>query len=119
MDSKEFQKLASRTLINKPGFDISDRDIMAIWDVVGLAGESGEVADLIKKGIFHQHGLNIDKISEELGDVLWYVAALCTTLDLDMSLIMKNCINKLKIRYPNGYSSSDSQKRIDVNQIKE
>jgi len=117
MDANEYQELAARTLIDRPGFEISDRDIMAVWDAIGLAGEAGEVADHIKKGVFHQHGLDIPKLEQELGDTLWYVAALCTTLGLDLSAIMQANIDKLKIRYPNGYSSVDSLHRADVNSV--
>jgi NTP pyrophosphatase (non-canonical NTP hydrolase) len=114
MDANEYQKLASRTLIDRPGFQIPDNEIMAVWDVVGLTGEAGEVADLIKKGVFHQHGIDIEKLKKEIGDTLWYVSALCTTLDLDMSEIMQQNIDKLKLRYPNGYNSEDSKKRVDI-----
>lgn len=114
MDSTQYQKLAARTLIDRPDFEIPDEEIMAVWDVIGLVGEAGEVADLIKKGVFHQHGLDKKKIFEELGDVLWYVAALCTTLGLDLASVMDANVEKLKRRYPNGYSSDDSQKRVDV-----
>jgi NTP pyrophosphatase (non-canonical NTP hydrolase) len=114
MEANEYQKLAARTLIDKPGFEISDRDLMAVWDAIGLAGEAGEVADLIKKGVFHQHGIDLQKLKNELGDTLWYVAALCTTLDLDMSEIMQSNIEKLKTRYPNGYNSDDSKRRVDL-----
>ena len=114
MKASEYQKLAARTLIEKPGFDISGRDMMAIWEAIGLAGEAGEVADHIKKGVFHRHGIDLEKISKELGDTLWYVAALCTTLELDMSAIMQANIEKLKIRYPNGYNSEDSKRRVDM-----
>ena len=46
--------------------------------------------------------------------MLWYASALCTTLGLDMGEIMQANIEKLKVRYPNGYSSADSQQRVDV-----
>ena len=115
MDVKEYQRLAARTLIDRPGFEIPDTEIMAVWDVIGLTGEAGEVADLVKKGVFHRHGLDLPKIEKELGDTLWYVAALCTTLGLDMSAIMQANIEKLKVRYPNGYTSEDSLRRVDVN----
>lgn len=111
MEAKEYQKLAARTLIDRPDFEISDKDIMTVWTAIGLAGESGEVADLIKKGVFHRHGVNIEKIKEELGDVMWYLAGLCTVLELDLSEILKDNINKLIARYPNGYSSKDSINR--------
>jgi NTP pyrophosphatase (non-canonical NTP hydrolase) len=114
MDANEYQKLAARTLIDKPNFEIPDREIMAVWEAIGLAGEAGEVADHIKKGVFHQHGIDVEKLSKEIGDVLWYTAALCTTLNLDLSEIMQANIEKLKVRYPNGYSSGDSLKRVDA-----
>lgn len=114
MDANEYQKLAARTLIDRPDFEISDRDIMTVWDAIGLAGEAGEVAEHIKKGVFHQHGIDSEKLSKEIGDVLWYAAALCTTLGLDLSEIMQANIEKLKHRYPNGYSSADSLKRVDI-----
>lgn len=114
MDAKQYQILAARTLIDKPINPIADEDIMIIWNAIGLAGEAGEVNELVKKGIFHQHGLDKEKIAKELGDCLWYIAALATKLDLSLLQIMKDNIDKLKKRYPDGYSPEDSEKRIDV-----
>lgn len=111
METNEYQKLAARTLIERPGFDLTDKGIMTVWDAIGLAGEAGEVANLVKKGVFHRHGMDLPKVSEELGDVLWYAAALCTTLGLDMGEIMQANIDKLKQRYPDGYSSEASVNR--------
>lgn len=116
MNATEYQKLATRTLIDKPGFPISDEEIMIIWNAIGLAGEAGEIAELVKKGIFHQHGLDREKLAKELGDCLWYLTSLCTKLDFDLSEIMQANIEKLQIRYPNGYSSQDSQSRVDVHE---
>lgn len=115
MDANEYQRLAARTLIDRPDFTISDTEFMAVWDAIGLAGEAGEVAEHIKKGVFHRHGIDLPKLEKELGDTLWYAAALCTTLGLDLSAIMQANIEKLKVRYPNGYSSEDSLQRVDVN----
>lgn len=114
MNASDYQKAAARTLIDRPGFEISDRDIMLVWNAVGLAGESGEVAEIAKKGVFHRHGVDCEKLKKELGDVLWYVAGVCTTMGFDMSEIMQENIDKLKVRYPNGYNSADSMKRVDV-----
>ena len=110
-DLNKYQQLAARTLIDEPDFKISGKDEMIIWNAIGLAGEAGEVADLVKKGIYHQHGLDVDKIKKELGDVLWYVAAMCTKIDCSMSDIAEININKLIERYPDGYSSEDSINR--------
>lgn len=114
MDANEYQKLAARTLISKPGFNISDVEIWAIWDVIGLAGEAGKVADHIKKGVFHQHGIDYPKLRKEIGDTLWYAAALCTTLGLNLSEIMQENIEKLKVRYPDGFNAEDSLRRVDM-----
>ncbi len=114
MNSTDYQKQAARTLTDTPGFDLTNKDIMTVWNALGLAGEAGEVAEYVKKGIFHQHGIDKKTLKKELGDVLWYIAALCTTQNLDISAIMEENIEKLKLRYPNGYSPSDSKKRIDV-----
>ena len=117
MNANDYQQLAARTLIDKPGFDISNTDIMIIWNAIGLAGEAGEIAELVKKGVFHQHGLDHDKLFKELGDVLWYAAALCTKLGFDMEDVMQGNIAKLMRRYPDGYSSADSQRRVDVSEV--
>jgi NTP pyrophosphatase (non-canonical NTP hydrolase) len=116
MDAREYQELAARTLIDRPDFDISDPAIMLVWNAIGLAGEAGEVCEHIKKGVFHQHGIDHEKLAKELGDVLWYVAALATKAHLDMGEIMQGNIDKLRLRYPDGYSSEDSLRRVDVPQ---
>lgn len=117
MNTQEYQQLAGRTLIDRPDFEITDDQIMMTWCAIGLGGEAGEVLELIKKGIFHQHGLDHTKLKKELGDVLWYVAALCTRAGLDMSEVMEANIDKLMERYPEGYSAEASQKRVDVTKV--
>lgn len=117
MDAAMYQALAGRTLIDAPDFAITDDQVMIVWNAVGLAGEAGEVSELVKKGIFHQHGLDREKLKKELGDVLWYVAALCTRLDLDMNEVMHANIDKLVARYPNGYSAEESQRRVDATEV--
>ena len=114
MDANDYQKQAARTLIDRPDFTLSDADIMVLWNALGLAGEAGEVAELVKKGILHQHGLDHDQLKKELGDVLGYAAALCTRLGLDMGAVMQANIDKLYERYPDGFSAKDSRRRVDT-----
>jgi NTP pyrophosphatase (non-canonical NTP hydrolase) len=116
MSPRKYQWLAARTLIDSPDSEISSHDIMLAWNAIGLAGEAGEVCEHIKKGVFHQHGVDRDKMKKELGDVLWYVAALCTKLGLDMGDVMAANIEKLRARYPDGYSAADSIARRDTTQ---
>jgi Predicted pyrophosphatase len=114
MKASDYQEQAARTMIDQPGFEIPGHEIMVVWNALGLAGEAGEVAELVKKGVFHRHSIDRTKLEKEIGDVLWYAAALCTNLGLDLGEIMQANIEKLKVRYPNGYSSVDSQQRLDV-----
>lgn len=105
MRANEFQEEANRTLLETPDFDIMPGQVMISWNAVGLAGEAGEVLELIKKGIFHQQGIDQEKMKKELGDVLWYVAALATNMGLTLEEIMQHNIDKLKARFPDGYNS--------------
>jgi NTP pyrophosphatase (non-canonical NTP hydrolase) len=114
MNPAQYQKAAARTLIDAPGFDISNTEQMIIWTALGLAGETGEVVELAKKGIFHQHGIDKERFKKELGDCLWYIAGLCTKLGLSLEDVMQDNIQKLMVRYPDGYSSEDSVARMDV-----
>jgi NTP pyrophosphatase (non-canonical NTP hydrolase) len=109
MDAAEYQNQAARTLIDAPEKPLTDLEAMAVWNALGLAGEAGEVADLVKKAVFHGHPIELPGLAEELGDVLWYVAALCSKFDLDLSEIMRANIEKLRLRYPEGFSSADSR----------
>ncbi|MEM1268425.1 MAG: nucleoside triphosphate pyrophosphohydrolase family protein [Bacteroidota bacterium] len=111
MHANEYQRLAARTLIAEPENELTGPESMVVWNALGLAGEAGEVADLIKKGVFHQHGVSRDTIRDELGDVLWYVAALCTNHGLTLEEVMEANVEKLKQRYPEGYSSERSINR--------
>ena len=108
-----YQKDAERTLIFTPDREIHGDEIMMVWVGTGLCGEAGEIIELLKKGIFHRHGLNKELLAEELGDLMWYLASLCTLLDLDLDQVMKANTDKLMKRYPNGYDYRDSIKRDD------
>lgn len=78
---------------------------------LGIAGEAGEVADLIKKEVGHGHPENREKVLKELGDVLWYVAAIASVYELRLSDIADANIEKLKKRYPEGFSTERSINR--------
>lgn len=114
MDANEYQAQACRTLIAEPDRAYTGHELMLVWTAMGLAGESGEVADTIKKAVFHQHGIDRAELIKELGDVCWYVAGLCSILDVDLSTVMERNIAKLRVRYPDGYSSADSAARLDT-----
>lgn len=113
MNANDYQYQAARTLIAEPDAEYTPEELMLVWNALGLAGEAGEVADLIKKSVFHRHALDRTKLVKELGDVLWYVAALCTKLGIHMDDVMAANIEKLRQRYPAGYSSEASKHKPD------
>lgn len=78
---------------------------------MGLAGEAGEVVDILKKHLGHGHPLDKEKLKKELGDVLWYIAALALANDLHLEDIANANVAKLKERYPEGFSSERSINR--------
>jgi NTP pyrophosphatase (non-canonical NTP hydrolase) len=66
---------------------------------LGLAGESGEVADLLKKDLFHGKPADLEKLKLELGDVLWYLIAICQKYEILPSDVMESNIEKLQPRH--------------------
>ena len=96
--ANDYQRAALRTATN-----LSNRDKLFENGVLGLVGETGEVADLLKKHLFQGHNLDIEKVVEELGDVAWYLAVTAFAVDVDLSYILQKNIDKLKQRYPEGF----------------
>lgn len=107
-DLDEYQRAAMRTTIHGRG--AAGPQALA-WNALGVAGEAGEVADLIKKHVGHGHALDRAKLTRELGDVLWYVAALAHDIGVDLSEVAAVNVEKLKARYPDGWDPARSQNR--------
>lgn len=74
-------------------------------------GEAGEVQDIIKKHYYHGHTMPYDKLIEELGDLLWYLACLAHLYGINLDLLMVTNIQKLEARYPDGFSKERSINR--------
>ena len=108
MNLDEYQELALRTAGHR-----EDVEKILTGAALGLTGESGEVAEMIKKTYYHGHPLDREAISQELGDVLWYVAVMADGLGLSLEQIAAQNINKLKARYPEGFSEARSRNRAD------
>lgn len=108
----DYQEKAARTLIDAPENEFTGKELMLAWNSIGLSGESGEVAELAKKQIFHRHDIDIEKWKKELGDVLWYVSAICTNLGLKMSEVMDHNIAKLEARFPDGWDCERSKDKF-------
>ena len=72
---------------------------------VGLAAESGEFLEIVKKMVFQGKPWNEDNHDHlviELGDVMWYVMQACAALNVSLDDVIKGNVNKLKKRYPGG-----------------
>tara|TARA_B100001989_G_scaffold6004_1_gene4031 strand:- start:31 stop:435 length:405 start_codon:yes stop_codon:yes gene_type:complete len=82
---------------------------------VGLAAESGEFLEIVKKMVFQGKPWNDDNREHliiELGDIMWYVAQACIALEVEFDDVVKGNVKKLEKRYPGGSFSIDkSEKR--------
>ncbi len=106
MTINEYQRLAMTTL--NPELDKKD---VLINGVMGLCGESGEAIDIVKKWLAQGHALDKEKLAKELGDIAWYLAETAYALEIPLEDILQANIEKLKKRYPEGFSSERSLNR--------
>jgi NTP pyrophosphatase (non-canonical NTP hydrolase) len=87
---------------------------------IGLASESGEFNEIIKKILFQGKPLNEDNImhmKKELGDCIWYWINACRALNLDPNDVIQENITKLESRYPGGKFDafySENRKEGDI-----
>ena len=103
MTFAEYQRLAMRTAADSP----------IECAAMGLCGEAGEFADLLKKHLYHGHALDKDRAQKELGDVLWYIALACKRLGVSLEAVARANVEKLRVRYPEGFSTKASLARAD------
>lgn len=122
MTGKEYQNLAMRTNDRK-GTERLRHQTKCVDDLggvlnacLGLSGEVGELNDMIKKWIFHEKQFDEEHAKKELGDVMWYVAMMCYSFGWNMDEIMQMNVDKLKARYPEGFSVelANNRKEGDV-----
>jgi NTP pyrophosphatase (non-canonical NTP hydrolase) len=94
MNVNEYQLSAKATAIYPPNRAME-------YLVCGLVSEAGEVAGVHKKYIRDKYTANEyhTRMTDEIGDVLWYVAMLCNEMDINMEEVMENNINKLFDRH--------------------
>lgn len=102
----EYQKQAARTRNPKVKEPILE-------GLMGLNGEAGEALEVLKKAMFQGHEIDFDKIAEEIGDCLWYLSEVADAIGVPLEIIAMDNLNKLKNRYPDGYSDEKSVNRTD------
>lgn len=93
--------------------NLNDKEKLTLG-AMGLSGEAGETSEVIKKHLFQGTTLDRDKVIKELGDVRWYLELLCHCLDTTLQEVEEKNIEKLKLRFPNGFTAKDSEARVDM-----
>ena len=100
--SKDFVSLADRLgELDREGANIERLTTAG----VGLAAESGEFLEIVKKMVFQGkpwNDANREHLVIELGDVMWYVAQACMALGVSFEDVIKGNVKKLEKRYPSG-----------------
>ena len=110
--SKNFVDLADRLgELDREGANIERLSTSG----VGLAAESGEFLEIVKKMVFQGKPWNDDNREHliiELGDIMWYVANACIALNVEFDDVVRGNVKKLEKRYPGGsFSIEKSEKR--------
>lgn len=110
-----FEQFRKEVLRNRPDFSTSSPSNKLSMAGLGMTGEAGEVADIIKKILHHDQPLEPlrDKLIKEMGDVYWYLEFLGATLGIDTEKVLEINVTKLRTRHPNGWSPESQQAKKD------
>ena len=109
MELNDYQQLAMKTAIFPKNESFS-------YTALGLAGEAGEIANKVKKFIRDGYDkeelvMKQDEVADELGDVLWYVAAVAEVMGTNLESVAKNNLWKLAERQRKGTLRGSGDKR--------
>ena len=104
----DFQGTAARTANSALSAD--DRLLDA---AAGLAEEAGEILALVRKHRFQGRELDRERVVTELGDALWCLAMVATSLGITLDEVADRNIAKLRTRYPEGFSPAAALDRRD------
>jgi NTP pyrophosphatase (non-canonical NTP hydrolase) len=105
----EYQEAASQTA------QYPNRGSNFIYPALGLCGESGEVAEKFKKAIRNDNGIitpeTREGVKKELGDVMWYISAICDEMGFELADVATQNIQKLRDRQNRGVIKSTGDNR--------
>lgn len=99
MEFDEYQKAAKRTLYGN--------EQVLTNCALGLAGETGQVVDLVKNYTFRGENLDRQELIHEMGDVLWYLSQVAEWANIPFDEVAKSNIKELNKRYPHGYENQN------------
>jgi len=105
MEINQYQKEVLRTASTNE----TEKEMQIFKWALGLAGETGDTIGCIKKTIFHKNN-QIDGIKENIGDTMWYLAMICNHYEFKFHAILEGNIEKLRKRYPKGFTFKDAQR---------
>ncbi len=105
MKANTYQILAARTI----NWTLQDKEI-ELHALHGMVGEVGEIHSIYQKK-YQGHDINEEELKKELGDLLWFIAEYCSSQKWTLDEIMQMNIDKLKKRYPDGFSEELSINR--------
>ena len=109
MDAEQYSKLALRT-VN----DLGDTKLNLCHMAMGIAGEAGEIVDIVKKSVAYGKPLEVWHLQEEIGDVMFYLNGLLALLDTTWEEVFDLNIKKLEARYPDLRFDADKAINRDV-----
>ena len=105
MTGNEYQRAAARTM--NPALT---RDGQIMHSLLGMSSEVGELQGIWQK-LYQGHVRDYAHEKKELGDVLWMIAEYCTATGWELEDVMQMNIDKLKARYPSGFTTENSLHR--------
>jgi NTP pyrophosphatase (non-canonical NTP hydrolase) len=108
MDMQAYQEQVKRTCATT-----EDKETLKLA-LIGMQGELGEIAEPLKKYLWSGHALPAPShLKDEIGDLIWYIATLCNALGIDLTEAVQRNIQKLQVRYPEGFSVERSLNRAN------
>lgn len=122
MNSKDYQKWATtldridngyiellERLKDNPGM------MRLIHMSMGMAGETGEAVDIVKKAVMYNTSIDRDKLLKEFGDILWYMGNALEEVGSSFEEVMQMNHDKLSKRFSNGsFSEKEAIERKDM-----
>ncbi len=109
MDFIEYQNQASAAFKSPKRLDLLETRLCN-WGL-GISSEAGELAGLVKHLVFHKQGVGRMEVAKEVGDVLWYLSALCSTLQINLEDCAELNVAKLRHRHGKEFSFVGSSSR--------
>ena len=111
MDTKTYLKESERTMNS----NIHPENVKTetLHGIIGVTTEAGELLGAAKKALFYGRPIDLENVREEIGDILWYLAAIIRAEGWTFEELMEVNIAKLKIRYPKQFTTKDAFERKD------